>query len=66
MTMKELQQKTEVELTSYIAEKREELRKIIFGSVGSGMRNTRAMRNLRREIAQALTVHSLRTEKTTN
>lgn len=66
MTMKELQQKTEAELTNHIAEKREELRKIIFGSAGSGMRNTRVMRNLRRDIAQAMTAFNLLTKKTTN
>ncbi len=55
MLMKELQQKTDTDLTQYIGEKREELRKLRFGTAGSGLRNTRAIRNLRREIAQGLT-----------
>ncbi len=53
--MSELQKQTDAELVAFVHEKREELRKAHFGAAGSGMRNTRAMRNLRREIAQGLT-----------
>jgi len=63
MTMTELQQKNNGELVTYIDEKREELRKLRFGTAGSGMRNTKAIRNLRREIAQALTEVTARTKK---
>jgi len=61
--MTELQQKNDAELVKFVEEKREELRKIRFGSAGSNMRNTRSIRNLRREIAQALTEVSTRTKK---
>ncbi len=54
--MSELQQKNDTDLLTLITEKREELRKLRFGVVGSGMRNTHSIRNLRREVAQALTV----------
>ncbi len=53
--MKELQQKNDTDLAQYVSEKREELRKLRFGAAGSGMRNTRAMRTLRQEIARGLT-----------
>ena len=56
MTIKELQQKSTPELVSYIEEKREELRKLRFGTTGSGMRNTHALRTLRKEIARGLTL----------
>lgn len=54
--MKELLEKGEMELVNYIALKREELRKLRFGVAGSTMRNVHAGKNLRREIARALTV----------
>lgn len=53
--MSELQKKNDAELTALVGDKREELRKIRFGASGSGMRNTRSIRNLRREVAQILT-----------
>ena len=52
---KEIQQKNDADLAKHIEEKREELRKLRFGTAGSGMRNTHAIRNLRREIARSLT-----------
>jgi ribosomal protein L29 len=55
MTMTELQKKTDGDLVQFINEKREELRKLRFGVTGSGMRNTRSIRAIRHEIAQALT-----------
>lgn len=60
MTMKEFKEKNDAELSTFIAEKREELRKLRFGTAGSVMRNTRSIRNLRREIAQALTEQGAR------
>ncbi len=66
MTMTELQQKNDNELIKFIEEKREELRKIRFGTAGAGQRNTRTIRNLRREVAQALTEVTVRTKKEHN
>lgn len=43
------------ELSKFIQEKQSALQKMQFGVAGSGTRNTRAIRNTRREIAQALT-----------
>lgn len=60
--MSELQQKNNVELGVFIAEKREELRKLRFGVTGSGMRNTHAIRNIRHDIARALTEVTKRTK----
>lgn len=55
MNMKELSVKNEADLAKIVAEKREELRKLRFGTAGSTMRNVHAGKNLRREIAQVLT-----------
>lgn len=55
ITMKELTEKNEAELVSLLGEKREELRKISFGTAGSTMRNVHAGKNLRRDIARILT-----------
>lgn len=55
MNMKELREKNEADLAKFVAEKREELRKLRFGVAGSTMRNVHAAKNLRREIAQAMT-----------
>lgn len=55
MDTKELQQKTAGDIVKLIGERREELHKLRFSASGSGMRNTHAIRDLRREIAQALT-----------
>lgn len=63
MDIKELQQKNDAELAEFVAEKREALRKLRFGGAGSGMRNTKAIKNLRREIAQGLTIAGARTKK---
>jgi ribosomal protein L29 len=55
MEMSELQKKNDAELIGFVKEKREELRKLRFGVVGAGQRNTRAIRTLRHTIARALT-----------
>jgi ribosomal protein L29 len=60
MNITDLQKKSDAELIAYVKEKREELRKLRFGVTGSGMRNTHAIRDIRRELAQALTVVSTR------
>ena len=61
--MSELQNKTDGDLTTLIREKREELHKLQFGATGSNMRNTHAIRNVKREIAQALTELQARSKK---
>ncbi len=53
--MKELREKNEAELIAFIAEKRTEQRSLRFGVAGSTMRNTRAIRTIKKSIAQALT-----------
>ncbi len=63
MNMKELREKNEADLVKHIAEKREELRKLRFGAGGAAMRNVHAAKNLRREIAQALTEITSRNAK---
>lgn len=52
--MKELQQKSDTDLKEQVEEKREELRGLRFAASGSGMRDVRAMRRARKEIARAL------------
>lgn len=55
MNMSELQKKNDADVVTFVAEKREELRKIRFGIAGSSMRNSHAVRNIRKDIARALT-----------
>jgi ribosomal protein L29 len=55
MTSQELKEKNVAELTTLIGEKREELRKIRFGTAGSMMRNVHAGKNIRRDIARMMT-----------
>lgn len=59
--MKEFKDKNDAELVKYIEEKREELRTLRFGTTGSAIRNTHAIRNTRRDIARALTELTHRT-----
>ena len=54
--MKDLIKKTKAELETMVSEKRESLRKFRFGVSGSKIKNTKEGRNLRKEIAQILTV----------
>jgi ribosomal protein L29 len=54
MNTSDLQQKNDTDLVTMITEMREELRKLRFGTAGS-VRNSHAVRNLRRDIARALT-----------
>jgi ribosomal protein L29 len=53
--MNELREKNEAELIAFVSEKRTELRSLRFGVAGSSMRNTRAIRTIKKSIAQALT-----------
>lgn len=61
--MKDIREKNETELTKFVGEKRDELRKLRFGIAGSNLRNTRAQRTARREIAQVLTELNTRAQK---
>jgi len=63
MNMSELQKKNDADVVTFVAEKREELRKIRFGIAGSSMRNSHAVRNIRKDIARALTELQKRTTK---
>jgi ribosomal protein L29 len=54
--MKDLIKKTKTELETMLSEKRESLRKFRFGVSGSKIKNTKEGHNLRKEIAQILTV----------
>jgi ribosomal protein L29 len=53
--LKDIQKKTDAELSGLLSEKREELRTFRFGIAGSRTRNVKAGRQLRREIAALLT-----------
>ena len=48
-------EKEAAELGKIVADKREELRALRFGGAGSKNKNVKAVRNLRKEIARALT-----------
>ncbi|MGB8815995.1 MAG: 50S ribosomal protein L29 [Minisyncoccia bacterium] len=54
--MKDLIKKTKAELETILYEKRESLRKFRFGVSGSKVKNTKEGFNLRKEIAQILTI----------
>ena len=54
--MKEFINKSEKELKTLLAQKREALRTFRFAGSGSNMRNVKEGKNLRKEIAQMLTV----------
>jgi len=60
MAVKNAQQKSEKELIKLVREKREELRSLRFQAAGSGMRDVKSIRNIKKEIAQAFTELSLR------
>lgn len=61
--MKDIREKNNADLAQLVDEKRTELRKLRFGGAGSALRNTRSQRNIRREIAQALTELTTRKNK---
>lgn len=58
--MKELKEKTNEELTTALAEKREEIRTVRFGIAGTKARDTHTVRKGRRAIARILTEMNLR------
>jgi ribosomal protein L29 len=58
--MKEMQERSNTDLVGFIHEKREELRSLRFTSAGSSMRDVRAIRKTRKELAQAQTELALR------
>ena len=55
MPMKDIAKKSDADLQKVVKEKREALRELRFASAGSGMRDVKAMRSAKKEIAQALT-----------
>lgn len=59
MTMSELKKKTDVDLRTQVAELRETARQIRFG-VSGNIKNTRALRDTKKEIARIMTELSLR------
>ena len=60
--MSEILKMNDADLAKFVKEKRDELQKMRFGTAGSGMRNSHAIRNTRREIARALTELTKRTK----
>lgn len=63
-TMKDIQKKNDKDLSSFIEEKREEVRVFRFGVAGAGTRDVRKVRTAKKEIARALTEQTARTRKT--
>ncbi len=53
--MEEIRKKNNADLVKYLEEKREELRGLRFGASGSGVRNTHAQEQVRKEIARIMT-----------
>jgi ribosomal protein L29 len=60
--MKDLLQKKKEELVSLLAEKRNDLRKLRFDISGSKGSNTKAIRDLKKEVAQILTLQQSQKE----
>jgi ribosomal protein L29 len=56
MDMKDLKKKTKAELEKMLEEKKVALNAFKFGIAGSKIKNVREGRNIKREIAQAITV----------
>ncbi|MFA6227299.1 MAG: 50S ribosomal protein L29 [Candidatus Paceibacterota bacterium] len=56
MDTKELRKKTASDLTKMLTEKREALSKFRFGIAGSKIKDVKEGKNLKREIAQILTI----------
>jgi ribosomal protein L29 len=53
--MKDIRKKNDSELAAFIAEKREELRTLRFNASGAALRDVKAARNMKKEVARALT-----------
>lgn len=56
MESKELRKKTNIELTNLLTEKRSSLSRFRFDIAGSKIKNVKEGKNLKREIAQILTL----------
>ena len=54
----EIKNKTEKELATMLAEKREAIRAIRFGSSGSKVKNVKETKNLKKDIARILTAQN--------
>jgi len=59
--MKDIKKKNDKDLTSFINEKREEVRHFRFSTAGAGTRDVRAVRTAKKEIARSLTEQNART-----
>jgi len=53
--MKDIREKTDTDLQTFVKDKREALRALRFSASGSGMRDVKAFRNIKREVARGLT-----------
>jgi ribosomal protein L29 len=62
--MKDLQTRNIADLTKLIADKRTAIQAFHFGLAGGKVKNVREARNLRREIAQILTVLKVKSLET--
>ncbi len=60
--MKEIKEKNDADLTTFLLEKREELRVLRFGTAGSSVRDTHSMRKVRKTVARILTEARIRTK----
>ncbi len=60
MNMEELKKMNDADLQKELAEKRDALRKLTFGTAGSAMRDAHAKRNTRNAIARILTEQNRR------
>lgn len=61
--MKDILKKSDADLRKFLSEKRESLRSLRFGTSGSGSRNVKAIKNTKKEVAQALTELNARAKK---
>ena len=52
---KDIQKKNDVDVTSFVKEQRETLRKARFGAAGAGSSDVKAVRTAKKDIARALT-----------
>lgn len=66
MDKEELQQKSDADLKGFISEKREELRTLRFSGAGSGMRDTKSISRIKKDVARALTEMNSRNRKEAN
>lgn len=59
-SMKDIAKKNDADLTTFVNEKREEIRHFRFGVAGAGTRDVKKARTAKKEIARALTEQNAR------